>query len=43
MPSNALTVSPEAPDDFFARFEPLAPDVDAIVHTNTGDVDAVLR
>ncbi|MGW7825000.1 hypothetical protein ACWGLF_44920 [Streptomyces puniciscabiei] len=41
--ANALTVSPEALDDFFARFEPPTPtpDEDAIVYT--GDVDAMLR
>ncbi|KOV68802.1 ATP/GTP-binding protein [Streptomyces sp. MMG1121] len=39
--ANALTVTPEALDDFFARFEPPADDEGALVYT--GDVDAVLR
>ncbi|KNB50882.1 ATP/GTP-binding protein [Streptomyces caatingaensis] len=38
--ANALTVSPEALDDFFARFEPPAPDEHAVVYT--GDPGAVL-
>ncbi|GAA2694288.1 hypothetical protein [Streptomyces lunalinharesii] len=37
--ANALTVTPQALDDFFARFEPPADDEQAIVYT--GDVDAV--
>ncbi|MGW0538179.1 AAA family ATPase [Streptomyces sp. NPDC003032] len=39
--ANALTITTEALDDFFARFEPPAPGEGAIVYT--GDVDAVLR
>jgi predicted kinase len=39
--ANALTVSPQALDDFLARFEPPAPDEDVIVYT--GDLAAVLR
>ncbi|MEU9737230.1 ATP-binding protein [Streptomyces sp. NPDC048002] len=38
--ANALTVSPEALDDFFARFDPPADDEDVIVYT--GDVDVLL-
>ncbi|QSY49855.1 ATP-binding protein [Streptomyces griseocarneus] len=38
--ANALTVSPQALDDFFARFEPPADDEQAVVYT--GDLDAVL-
>ncbi|KAB7852858.1 ATP-binding protein [Streptomyces mobaraensis] len=38
--ANALTVSPEALDDFFARFEPPADDEHAVVYT--GDPGAVL-
>ncbi|WP_166802853.1 hypothetical protein [Streptomyces sp. ICN441] len=37
--ANALTVSPQALDDFFARFEPPTEDEEVIVYT--GDVDAV--
>jgi predicted kinase len=37
--ANALTVSPQALEDFFARFEPPADDEPAVVHT--GGVDAV--
>ncbi|MFJ2740343.1 AAA family ATPase [Streptomyces sp. NPDC087440] len=39
--ANALTVTPEALDDFFARFEPPANDELAVVYS--GDLDAVLR
>lgn len=39
--ANALTVTPEALDDFFARFEPPALNEDAL--TYTGDLDSVLR
>ena len=37
--ANALAVTPEALDDFFARFEPPTADEDAIVYT--GDTDAL--
>lgn len=37
--ANALTVTPEALDDFFARFEPPTADEDAIVYT--GDTDTL--
>lgn len=39
--ANALTVTPEALDDFFARFDPPADDEEAIVYT--GDRDALVR
>lgn len=39
--ANALTVSPEALDDFFARFEPPAHDENALIYT--GAPDTVLR
>nr|WP_260611085.1 hypothetical protein [Streptomyces sp. WAC04770] len=38
--TNALTVTPEALDDFFARFDPPADDEDVIVHT--GDLDVLV-
>ncbi|WP_180931301.1 ATP-binding protein [Streptomyces sp. AJS327] len=38
--ANALAVTPEALDDFFARFDPPADDEDVIVYT--GDVDALV-
>lgn len=38
--ANALTVSPEALDDFFARFDPPDEDENAVV--DTGDPDAIL-
>ncbi|OKK02415.1 ATP/GTP-binding protein [Streptomyces sp. CB03234] len=38
--ANALTVSPQALDDFFARFEPPGDDEEAVVYT--GDVDVVV-
>ncbi|GAA2221590.1 hypothetical protein GCM10010232_02350 [Streptomyces amakusaensis] len=38
--ANALTVTPEALDDFFARFDVPAEDEEVIVHT--GDHDALL-
>ncbi len=38
--ANALTVTPEALDDFFARFDPPADDEDVIVHT--GDLDVLV-
>ncbi|MGW1074309.1 AAA family ATPase [Streptomyces sp. NPDC002537] len=38
--ANALTVTPEALDDFFARFDPPADDEEVIVYT--GDLDAVV-
>ncbi|WP_432021688.1 AAA family ATPase [Streptomyces parvus] len=38
--ANALTVTPEALDDFFARFDPPADDKDVIVCT--GDLDALV-
>ncbi|MBC2875428.1 ATP-binding protein [Streptomyces mobaraensis] len=38
--ANALTVSPQALDDFLVRFEPPAPDEGALVYA--GDLDAVL-
>lgn len=38
--ANALTVTPEGLDDFFARFDPPAPDEDASVYP--GDLDIVL-
>lgn len=38
--ANALTVSPEALDDFFARFDPPADDEDVIVYT--GDLDVLV-
>ncbi|MEU9291097.1 hypothetical protein AB0D57_42390 [Streptomyces sp. NPDC048275] len=37
--TNALAVTPEALDDFFARFEPPADDEDATEYH--GDIDAV--
>lgn len=37
--ANALTVTPEALDDFFACFELPADDEDALIYT--GDLDAV--
>ncbi|SUA48649.1 Predicted kinase [Nocardia africana] len=40
--ANALTLSPEALDDFFARFDPPAPDEHAIVYTG-GDPAVVLE
>lgn len=39
--ANALTVTPEALDDFFARFDPPADDEEVIVYT--GDLDALVR
>jgi len=39
--ANALTVTPGALDDFFARFEEPAPDEDAIICT--GDPDTIAR
>jgi predicted kinase len=39
--ANALTVTPEALDDFFARFEPPADDEDAVVYD--GDLDTALK
>ncbi|MFE9455482.1 AAA family ATPase [Streptomyces californicus] len=38
--ANALTVTPEALDDFFARFDPPADDEDVIAYT--GDLDALV-
>ncbi|MBT2525646.1 ATP-binding protein [Streptomyces sp. ISL-99] len=38
--ANALTVTPEALDDFFARFDPPANDEEVIVYT--GDLDALV-
>jgi hypothetical protein len=38
--ANALTVTPEALDDFFARFDPPADDEEVIVYT--GDLDALV-
>ncbi|MBV9024872.1 MAG: ATP-binding protein [Streptomycetaceae bacterium] len=38
--ANALTVTPEALDDFFARFDPPAEDDEMIVYT--GDLDALV-
>lgn len=38
--ANALTVTPEALDDFLARFEPPADDEEVIVYT--GDLDALV-
>ncbi|WAL96903.1 AAA family ATPase [Streptomyces sp. Je 1-369] len=38
--ANALTVTPEALDDFFARFDPPADDEDVIVYT--GDLDVLV-
>ena len=38
--ANALTVTPEALDDFFARFEPPADDEEVI--TYNGDIGALL-
>ncbi|CAM5587777.1 hypothetical protein SALBM135S_07544 [Streptomyces alboniger] len=38
--ANALTVTPEALDDFFARFDPPADDEDMIVYT--GDLDVLV-
>ncbi|GAB2719173.1 hypothetical protein GCM10027072_10300 [Streptomyces bullii] len=37
--ANALTVTPEALDDFFARFEPPTADEDAV--TYNGDVEVI--
>ncbi|MFD0064147.1 hypothetical protein [Streptomyces sp. NPDC056690] len=37
--ANALTVTPEALDDFFARFDALADDEDVIIWT--GEADAL--
>ncbi|MFI0982484.1 AAA family ATPase [Streptomyces sp. NPDC021093] len=39
--ANALTVTPEALDDFFARFEPPADDERAVVYN--GDLDTALK
>ncbi|MFJ6695582.1 AAA family ATPase [Streptomyces sp. NPDC091272] len=39
--ANALTVTPEALDDFFARFEP--PADDEMTVTYTGDLDAIIK
>jgi predicted kinase len=39
--ANALTVTPEALDDFFARFEPPGDDELAVVYN--GDLDTVLK
>ncbi|MFI7093964.1 AAA family ATPase [Streptomyces lydicus] len=38
--ANALTVTPQALDDFFARFDPPAGDEEVIVYT--GDLDALV-
>lgn len=35
--ANALTVTPEALNDFFARFEPPGDEEDAIVYTGSPD------
>ncbi|MEV0111131.1 ATP-binding protein [Nocardia sp. NPDC050799] len=40
--ANALTVTPEALDDFFARFDPPDPDEHAVVYTG-GDPTTVLE
>ncbi|WP_052314448.1 AAA family ATPase [Nocardia thailandica] len=40
--ANALTVTPEALDDFFARFDPPTDDENAVIYTG-GDPAAVLR
>ncbi|MFE0381946.1 hypothetical protein ACFW1M_41765 [Streptomyces inhibens] len=39
--ANALTVTPEALDDFFARFDPPAVDEEVVVYT--GDLDTLVR
>ncbi|MBB1245451.1 ATP-binding protein [Streptomyces durbertensis] len=39
--ANALTVTPEALDDFFARFDPPEDDEEVIVYT--GDLDGLVR
>ncbi|MGW7283025.1 hypothetical protein ACWGIV_33115 [Streptomyces sp. NPDC054844] len=38
--ANALTVTPEALDDFFGRFDPPADDEEVIVYS--GDLDALV-